>query len=67
MSKYSKPKEKILKILEEKGEIYLEEVIKIMEPYITIDIEKLKEQEIRRTANRLIAEYKKRKEREGSI
>ena len=60
---YKEAKKKISQILEEKGGIYLEEVIKIMEPYLDIDIEKLKEQELRRVANRLIAEYKKRQER----
>ena len=43
MSKYSEPKEKILKILERDGEISRKEVIDILKPYIPIDIEKLKE------------------------
>lgn len=67
MSKYSEPKEKILKILEEKGEISQKEAIDIMRTYITIDIEKLKKQDLRRMANRLIVEYKKRKEKKESI
>jgi len=64
MSKYSEPKEKILKILEEKGEISQKEAIDILKPYIPIDIEKLKEQDLRRITSRLLVEYKKRKERE---
>jgi hypothetical protein len=66
MSKYSEPKEKILKILKEKGEISQKEAMEIMDPYFDIDIEKLKEQELRRIANKLLVEYKKRKEKVNS-
>ena len=59
-SKYKIPKEMIAKILKQKGEISMEEAMSIIEPYMTIDIEKLREQELSRYAKRLMIAYKKK-------